>query len=129
MLPIRRRLGAALYDKPLLADTPAVHPRTGPGRVYAASVDSWIGSAIEGSSFSGLLTRGRNRPHAHQAASSPSLLSRGRSERALLLADLPQPLRGLSVLCVGARRPLLLVKEVSECHCATSPTRIHSPRR
>jgi hypothetical protein len=35
--------GAALYDKPLLADTPAVRPRTGPGRVYAASVDSWIG--------------------------------------------------------------------------------------
>ncbi len=45
-------------------------------------------------------------------ASSPWLLSRGRSDRALLLADLPQPPCGLSVLCLGARRPLLLVKEV-----------------
>jgi len=37
-------------------------------------------------------------------------------DRALPLADLPQPPRGLSVLCLGARRPLLLVKEVSPAH-------------
>jgi hypothetical protein len=44
------------------------------------------------------------------------LLPRGRSNRALLLADLPQAPRGLSVPCLGARRPLLLVKEVCPAH-------------
>src|SRR5215831_5203900 len=37
-------------------------------------------------------------------------------DRALPLADLPQPPRGLRVLCLGARRPLLLVREVSPAH-------------
>src|SRR6516165_10312002 len=36
--------------------------------------------------------------------------------RALPLADLPQPPRSLHVLCLGARRPLLLVKEVCPAH-------------
>src|SRR5215207_8720017 len=37
-------------------------------------------------------------------------------DRALPLADLPQPPRGLRVLCLRARRPLLLVEEVSPAH-------------
>src|SRR6516162_6708853 len=37
-------------------------------------------------------------------------------DRALPLTDLPQPPRGLRVLCFGARRPLLLVKEVCPAH-------------
>ena len=47
-----------------------------------------------------------------------SALERGSDNgvRTLPLADLPQPLRGLCVLCFGARRPLLLVKEVYPAH-------------
>src|SRR6516164_719275 len=39
-----------------------------------------------------------------------------RRDRALPLTDLPQPPRGLRVLCFGARRSLLLVKEVYPAH-------------
>src|SRR5213082_857927 len=47
-----------------------------------------------------------------------SALERGSDNgvRTLPLADLPQPLRGLRVLCFGARRSLLLVKEVYPAH-------------
>src|SRR5215472_9715807 len=37
-------------------------------------------------------------------------------DRALPLTDLPQPPRGLRVLCFRARRSLLLVKEVCPAH-------------
>ncbi len=54
---------------------------------------------------------------------TPALLGESRAgfgasprDRALPLADLPQPRRGLRVLCLGARRPLLLVKEVYPVH-------------
>jgi hypothetical protein len=43
-------------------------------------------------------------------------LRRFAARRALPLADLPQPPRGLRVLCLGARRLLLLVKEVYPAH-------------
>jgi hypothetical protein len=44
------------------------------------------------------------------------LMPRRRPDRALPLADLPQPPRGLRVLCLEARRPLPLVKEVYPAH-------------
>jgi hypothetical protein len=43
-------------------------------------------------------------------------LSASRRACALPVADLPQPPRSLRVLCLWARRPLLLVKEVSPAH-------------
>src|SRR5262249_50857607 len=53
----------------------------------------------------------------------PALLGESRAglsasprDRALPLADLPQPPRGLRVLRLAARRPLLLVKEVYPAH-------------
>src|SRR5262249_44075187 len=42
-------------------------------------------------------------------------------DRALPLADLPQPSRGVGVLRLGARRPLLLVKEVRPGHICDVP--------
>src|SRR5262249_59637090 len=45
-----------------------------------------------------------------------SELQRFLRDRALSLADLPQPPRCLRILCLGARRALLPVKEVSPAH-------------
>src|SRR5262249_61912639 len=44
------------------------------------------------------------------------LLPRRRPDRALSLADFPQPPRSSRVLCLGARQPLLLVKEIHPAH-------------
>src|SRR5262245_39513686 len=48
-------------------------------------------------------------------------LRRFARDRALPLADLPQPSRGVRVLRLGARRPLLLVKEVCPGHFCHVP--------